>query len=783
MSTVRLIGTLPLQPSWTDRLISTPRDSWAVLEAALRSDPKWKPDQLDSVAAESMRVLRHLPDPQGDLGFQGRGLVVGYVQSGKTANYTAVAARAVDAGYRLVIILSGIHDALRNQTQRRLERELVRSDGTGRHDWRLLTRDGEDFRAPDDDALDHSGPFLIVAKKIVPILNRLDDWLSSAGDRLHWLPALIIDDEADQASINTRGNRKPDIMVSDAEDAAANGPGPSATNRLIRSVLGRLPKAGYVAYTATPFANILIDPHALDHDVGEDLFPRDFAIQLPRPDGYTGTEELFGASAEARDVRRSVPDEDVLKLRTSSRRRPTAITLTLEESLVPPTLTDALLTFCLAGAIRELREGGSIAAHTMLVHVSQRVIDQARIASALRDQIDLWRAARERGERLDGLFASALADNLRGTSLPAPEDAILARAALVLEQLVVLELNSVTGENLEYEEKPGRHIVAVGGNRLSRGLTLEGLTVSYFLRTTTMTDTLLQMARWYGFRSGYEDLIRIWTTDGIARWFCELALVEESLRDALAALNRAGRRPDQMAIRLRAHSELMLTAKNKSAMSEVVENSWSGDHPQTILLPLQDPARLQANRTLADRFVGLVAPRYSIEGGLLAQDLSAVDVVDFLQAYRTHDDTVAFRGDQLAEWILRREQDGELTDWSVFLAGSAAGRRVTLGGHEIGLISRKRLSSESIGILIDPRHEGVDLTGGPAAYRRPTGSYDAGAMRAARPPTEGLLLIYPLDPEPLGVSATDAVIAVALSLPRTADATRSWIVNRGTVDA
>jgi hypothetical protein len=783
MSSVRVLGTLPLLPNWTDRLSATSGDSWTSLEAALRADPKWKPDQVDSVAAESLRVLRHLPDPQGDLDFQGRGLVVGYVQSGKTANYTAVAARAVDAGYRLVIVLSGIHDALRNQTQRRLQRELVGAARPGQHEWRLLTHDGEDFRAPADDALDHAGPFLIVAKKIVPILERLDEWLSSAGDRLHWLPALIIDDEADQASINTRGNRKPDLMVSEAEDAAANGPKPSATNLLIRSVLSRLPRAAYIAYTATPFANIFIDPHAVDRDVGEDLFPRDFALQLPRPEGYTGTEELFGPSAEGRDVRRSVPDDDVLKLRTSTRRRPTAITVKLEEDLVPPTLTEALLTFCVAGAIRELREGGGIGGHTMLVHVSQRVIDQARIASNLREQIDLWRAAGERGESLAALFGKALADNLRGTSLPAAEDLILARAEAVMDSLVVLELNSATGENLEYEEKPGRHIVAVGGNRLSRGLTLEGLTISYFLRTTTMTDTLLQMARWYGFRSGYEDLIRIWTTDGIARWFCELALVEESLRDALAALNRAGRRPDQMAIRLRAHSELMLTARNKSTMSDEVQDSWSGDHPQTILLPLQDPRRLQANRSLTDRFLALIRPRFATEGGLLAQDLSAADVVDFLQAYRTHDDTIAFRGDQLSEWILRREQDGELTDWSVFLAGSAGGRKVLLGGQEIGLVSRKRLSSESIGILIDPRHEGVDLAGGPSAYRRSSGSYDAGAMRVARPPTQGLLIIYPLDPEPLAVSETDTVIALALSLPRTSDAARSWIVNRGLVDA
>lgn len=780
MSRVRVLEAAPLTPSWTDRLSSDAWRSWARLERAMRADPKWRPHQVDSVAAESARVLRGLPDPRSNAPFQGRGLVVGYVQSGKTANYTAVAARAVDAGYRMIIVLSGIHDALRNQTQARLRRELV-AEGEGGPDWRLLTGDTEDFRAPDASALDHAGPFLIVAKKITPILERLDRWLESAGDALHWIPTLVIDDEADQASINTRGNRRPDAMISEADDAPAAGR-PSPTNACIRSILRRAPKASYVAYTATPFANILIDPNALDRDVGEDLFPRDFAIQLPRPEGYTGTEELFGVAAAGRDVLREVPDADVTALRSSRRRSPAAVVLSAEPDALPPTLSEALLTFCLAGAIRELRGAAPLPAHTMLVHVSQLTTDQTRIAALIRDQLDLWRQALRHNHGLGGGLDGILGRHLAGVELPATREVVVGRALDVLQQIVVLELNSVTGENLEYDTRPGRHIVAVGGNRLSRGLTLEGLTIAYFLRTTSMSDTLLQMARWYGFRTGYEDLIRIWTTDGIARWFTELSLVEESLRDALSALARAGRRPDEMAIRLRAHSELLLTSKSKSAMAAEVQDSWSGEHPQTILLPLSDAGRLQANRTLAaDLFAG-IRPSWQTEGGLLAQDVPADRIAAFLRAYRTHDDVIAFRGALLADWIIRRAEAGELTDWSVFLAGGE-GEAVNLGGAETRLVRRSRTSSEGIGILVDPRHEGVDLPGGPSAFRR-TGSrnYDADAMRRARPATQGLLIVYPLDPGPLTVSSTDAVIALALSLPHTADASSGWIVNQGLLD-
>jgi hypothetical protein len=552
---------------------------------------------------------------------------------------------------------------------------------------------------------------------------------------------------------------------------------PSRTNALIRAILSRTKKAAYIAYTATPFANILINPEAVDRRVGVDLFPKDFVVQLPRPNGYTGTEELFGVAAQGRDVLQMVPDNDVKVLRAPHRRKKAEITIGRDSDTLPNSLVDALISFCLAGAVRTLR-GFSGKAHTMLVHVSQRTDDQKRIANGIRDQLDLWREAERQGQRLEVIFAPVWENMKLGVRTPAPDETIFRAAIAVLRELVVLELNSVTGEDLEYDEKPGRHIVAVGGNRLSRGLTLEGLTVSYFLRTASMSDTLLQMARWYGFRRGYEDLIRIWTTDGIARWFSELALVEQSLRDSIVALDRAGRRPDQMAIRLRAHSDLLLTARNKAGTALSQQDSWSGEHPQTVLLPLSDPVKLQANLALADQFIAELPPSVRCHGGLLARDVTPEAISAFLRSYLIHEDIIAFRSNLLADWIVGRAAVDELTDWSVFVASPGSGRLITLGGEEVGLVHRKRLSSESIGILTDPAHEGVDLPSGPDAYRRDSGTYDAEAMRAARPITQGLLIIYPLDPEYLGVPQTDAIIALALSLPQTSDAGATWIVNR-----
>jgi len=783
MQTVRIVGTLPPRPAWTDRLAPIDWPTWQRLDDRLRNEAGWEPLQVDSLASESLRVLRRIPDPLVNVRFQARGLVVGYVQSGKTANYTAVAARAIDAGYRIVIVLSGIHDSLRNQTQKRLEQELI---GTRDHDevsrgsrdgWVSLTTEAEDFQEPDITLLQSAGPFLAVVKKNVPVLAKLDRWLEAAGTYLDDKAVLLIDDEADQASINTKGNRPPDPSLED-DDNDDDRYAPSRTNGLIRSILARLPKAAYIAYTATPFANILIDPDAVDRRVGDDLFPRDFVIQLPRPKGYIGTEEMFGVTAQGRDVLQPIPDEDVKALRAPRRRKSAQLVISSEADVLPSSLAEALAAFCLVGAVRIQRAGFENKSHTMLVHVSQRISDQERVASSIRDQVDIWREAYRQGYGLEKAFAPVWKRIKGGIIDPPDDDAIVRMANDVLQKMVVLTLNSETGEDLEYQEKPGRHIIAVGGNRLSRGLTLEGLTISYFLRTTTMCDTLLQMARWYGFRRGYEDLIRIWTTDGIARWFAELAVVEQSLRDAIIALDRAGRRPDQMAIRLRAHSALLLTARNKAKTSVSQQDSWSGEHPQTVLLPLSDPNKLQGNRILLDNLVS--GPSISLRrttGGLLARDIAPEVVCEFLRNYEVHDDIVAFRPDLLADWIMARATVGELVDWAVYIASPETGKAASIGGQNIGLVKRSRISSESIGILIDPAHEGVDLPFGSTAYKRDSGTYDADAMRAARPSTQGLLIVYPLDAEHLGISWTDTVVALALSLPQTSDAGSTWIVN------
>jgi hypothetical protein len=413
----------------------------------------------------------------------------------------------------------------------------------------------------------------------------------------------------------------------------------------------------------------------------------------------------------------------------------------------------------------------------MLVHVSQLQADQKRIGNSIERQIKAWRDLdRSVPGSLNLMLTSAL-DDLGDIALPVDRETVLREAAVNLSRMQVVVLNSTTGEELDYEARPERQLIAVGGNRLSRGLTLEGLTIAYFLRTTSMADSLLQMARWYGFRGGYEDLIRIWTTEVIAQWFVELALVEESLRDSITALSRAGLRPTEMAIRIRAHSDLLLTSKNKSRTLETSSQSWSGENPQTILLPLRSADILERNTALTEALLSSHPPTQNAYGGFLAHDVPASGISAFLRAFVVHEDTLSFRTDLVADWIEERSAAGELTTWTIFVASPERDHKVLLGDRAYGLVQRSLTASEAIGILTDPRHEGVDLHGGPDAFRRGD-NYNARAMRQSRPSTRGLLIIYPLDPQPLHARVR-TVIGIALSLPKTSDEGIRYVVNRG----
>jgi Z1 domain len=751
---------------------------WPTLRQFLLSTKGWDSTAVRSLDDSSDRILRQLAAP-GDERFDIRGLVLGFVQSGKTANYTALAAKAADAGYRLVVVLSGIDNGLRLQTNVRLKHELIgypdnRSDAVRLppmgQQWHEFTREDlhGDFRPgfANHAALQGTQPVLLVVKKNGAVLRRLLAWLDEAPAEVRQtIPLLVVDDEADQASVDTRGSYQTD----DDDPPNADYEEPAVINGLIRDLLRQFQRRAYVAYTATPYANILIPHDAADPRVGNDLYPKDFIIDLPRPAGYFGAEEIFGRlDSEAgehvggMDIVEEVSDEDLVAL---------------EQGQTPESLRRAIIDFVLAGAARSARGQGEAPA-TMLIHTSQRILVQAHLRGLVGDIFgevrDEWRYQRRHGimDRLRERWNSEFRRVTRGTHADrdCEFNAIQKFIGPFLEAVQVREINSASGEVLDYQREPSLKAIAVGGNRLSRGLTLEGLMVSYFVRRSVTYDTLMQMGRWFGFRGGYEDLTRIYTTAELESWFADLALVEHRLREDIAIYETEGLTPREVGMRIWQHPTMQVTSrlKRRFATDVTLAQSYSLSLEQTFKFPLRRlddlAVQAEANRIAVRDFVEVLlqpdAPSSDSDKGPVWTGVSPESVIQFLQDYRVDDQARSISTQLICAYITRMNEVGELVRWTVAVRARES-RDATLGvtdwklpGGEVPMISRSRIGeTDSVGVITSPGDEAVGL---PSALRQRAAELiaaakaadkkksDNSAAREVRPPAEGLLLLYPI---------------------------------------
>ncbi|HOW53717.1 MAG TPA: Z1 domain-containing protein [Syntrophorhabdaceae bacterium] len=740
---------------------------WPTLREYLLGVKGWSIIDVRLLDEATDRILGQLARTETDQ-FDIRGLVLGYVQSGKTANYTALIAKAADVGYRLVVVLSGIDNGLRRQTQIRLKRELsgyvdnrsgsVRLPPLG-HQWHEFTREeiGGDFRPgyANHAALQGSQPVLLVVKKNGPVLRRLLRWLDEAPEEVRrMIPLLLIDDEADQASVDTRGTYQiEDETLPDDYEA------PSVINSLIRDLLRRFQRSVYVAYTATPFANILIPHDTFDPQVENDLYPKDFIMDLGKPEGYFGTEELFGRfdpihdeHVVGLDVIRDVPDEDMHSL---------------EQGELPPSIENAMIDFVLAGAARSQRGHGSLPA-TMLLHISHLVVEQQRVATLVWQRLselrDEWRYQRRHGirDRLQMRWETEFRPVTRASHLERDVvfEQVESHIGPFFEAVQVKAINSATGEVLDYENEPALKAIAVGGNRLSRGLTLEGLLISYFVRRSVAYDTLMQMGRWFGYRSGYDDLTRIYTTAELAGWFNDLAFVEHRLREDLEIYENQGLTPYQVGMRIWQHPTMQVTSplKRRFASATTISQSYSGQLEQTFKFPLSRPDALviQAEQNLltVQNFLGgLGVPQWEEKGPVWSGILSN-SILTFLRGYSVDEQARSISPSLVCAYIERQVEVGELTRWTVAVRGrqnqdtimGEAPWRIS-GGH-IWQISRTRLrDTDSVGVITSPGDERVGLS--PDAEDRMLRYREQGltenlAARRARLPQEGLLMLYPI---------------------------------------
>jgi hypothetical protein len=656
------------------------------------------------------KTLGRMGNPRQDSPFDSRGMVVGHVQSGKTANYTGLICKAADAGYRLIIVIAGIHNNLRNQTQQRIDegfigRDTGRMSKTGKSNKRVgvglsddrnvpvsLTTTIDDFKkaaaTTNKSQIDsYKVPVVLVIKKNYSTLGNLIDWLkenSSHGDEeMISQPMLLIDDEADNASINTKYGKEEATRI----------------NGQIRALLGLFHRCCYVGYTATPFANIFIDPDQENDMLGEDLFPRDFIIGLDAPSNYFGGKRVFiegipDDDSEPEFIRYIDDNEDILPLKHK---------IDHELNELPTSLADALRVFLVARTIRNLR--GQVDKHaSMLVNASRFTRMQGILRTRLHEVLDdIKNALRVNGATgavadLDPEIAELKRvwdDEFSASEFDWPE----VRAALynAVASAKVVEVNSARND-LDYSSsvKRGVTVIAVGGFSLSRGLTLEGLTTTWFLRNTMMYDTLMQMGRWFGYRMGYDDLCRIWMPRGAVSWYAHIADATEELHQELRLMESAKATPKQFGLAVKSHpSALMVTARNKlGSGKKTVAVGLSSSFVETARL-ISNGEDLKKNRSAARAFISRLREKgYSPEkaetvtGGYLLKTVPVAFIDDFLLAWVNADESITTQNDPLRAYIRKREGD-ELAEWDVHIATLKTGDLDTSLGWPIVPITRK----------------------------------------------------------------------------------------------
>lgn len=741
---------------------------WPAIEELLIKDDWPREPAIRSLDESSTRIMSLLNHPK-EKSFSTRGLVVGYVQSGKTTNFTSVMAKAADRGYKLFIVLAGIHNGLRRQTQARLEQQLVMPNPAM---WSQLTGLDKDF-TPQENPASYFGKnnkthVLCVVKKNATVLRKLSRWLEKASDYLVDCPALIVDDEADQATVATK-----------------------SINPLILDIMGCLPKSAYLGYTASPFANLLIDPSA------EDLYPKDFVVNLPKPHGHFGTEVLFGRYAldgedpaqvdDGYDMIRSVPQDDVVCVRPEKKADVEGF-----EPFITDTLRRAVQYFWLVTAARRARGSGN-PHNTMLIHTSvntsvhnsfkrplQHLCEQAVQSLTDADYIDRLRLLWEEET------ARVPAEDFGETRVPFEQ--VVHELPAVLRKCRVIMDNSSSEDRLDYENGPVVAI-AVGGNTLSRGLTLEGLSVSYFVRAVSAYDTLLQMGRWFGFRNGYADLPRIWMTDELAEWFRHLATVETEMRRDIDVYMTEDETPLTFAVRLRTHPALRVTAAAKMRDAVTAASSYGGKRVQTHFFRTDRDwlsGNIAAARSLVEASVAnaVRADQRPEDGRHVFRDVPHEVVIRFLSTYKFHENSPENDPELIIGYIRKRiASAGSLGRWNVAVIGNSAGDRdfTFAPGVTVGRNLRARLAvtnptpgSADIKTLMSRRDAAVDLIGETAKLTE-KGIMD---LRRVQAPDTGLLVLYPIDrfSEPIpskklrtSLNAEEHVIGVGLVFPAPRD--------------
>lgn len=671
---------------------------------------------LNSIDTETEAILNNMENPRRPE-FDSRGLVVGYVQSGKTANFTALISKAADAGYRFIVVLAGIHDELRQQTQIRIDRELTGNNNLSLEGsfvewndyeepqrWYNLTSagwldgketgefSGKGINKFKDVFLSRERPVIAIIKKNVKIMERLIKWAgdSVTGDRIN-VPVLVIDDEADQASVDGNSN-KPDTD-------------PTRTNEKIRMLLNLFARKAYIGYTATPFANVFIR-HDTDHeDLGDDLYPRNFIHSLPEPQGYFGTRRIFNDDLDDYFV--------TIVENSASEKRNLGDLGEITEALI-----NAIITFILGMAIRNLRGQGN-SPKSMMINVDHRVAKMNRIGEVVEEYVHKTLPKHYDINQINKAYnefestTKSLNEGLATDNEMFDFETVKKEVVRIIEskEIQIRTLNSNKADKLDYAKEPSMKVIAIGGNKLSRGLTLEGLMVTFYLRESKQFDTLLQMGRWFGYRNGYEDLIRIYTNAKLWKQFKELAIVELEFRESIKDMVESDppKTPKEYAVGVRQVLGLLPTAKNKLGAA-VLENYYGGSQVSVTRLILEKSDIIDRNTRVTENLIlsidGDSNPFYPASNGdypsLLARNVRFEKITEYLDGFQIATDVdgtpLEFDKKNLLAYIKKRQENGALLRWNVAVISLGTGdAKVDLPqGKKITPVNRARTKLDPV---------------------------------------------------------------------------------------
>ena len=701
---------------------------------------KIAPDTINKLDNLTDDILDRIANPATPGAWDKRGMVVGQVQSGKTSNYTGLINKASDAGYKLIIVMAGMHDSLRSQTQIRIDEGFLGFNSQRSLHYSNTNKIGVAFYNPIDEGsnqtielpansltsshlngdfsrkvaqsagihLRSSDPIVAVVKKNASILKNLISWLAVWGDKqndgkiiIRNVPFLLIDDEADNASINVSNDNV------------------SAINGCIRAMLSLFEQSSYVGYTATPFANIFIpiqdqstikglDLTIKDYEftVGQDLFPKDFIINIPAPSNYIGPSRIFGLpSLTSADI-----DEEPLPLL----REIIDYQLTIPDKHknkdpkpveIPESLKNAIKCFILSTAARRCR--GQIDVHnSMLIHVTRYVKWQDKIAELVdaelkfyQRQIEhksgnllnelelLWnkeftptttKIIRDSNIYVDPDINEILWEDIKKEIYPATSK-MEVRAVHGDKNLTGLTHHNISPLDYFFSEQQGNFlsVIAVGGDKLSRGLTLEGLTISYYLRASKMYDTLMQMGRWFGFRPGYVDLCRIFTSGELIKWYKHITIASEEMRRDFDYMFLLKKTPKEFGLKVRTHSGVLkITAANKFRYKKIMSLSYSGELEQTYLFKVDKNIFNKNYEALIDLISELKSPiiqplnDYNKKQKFVWKGENNANIVtSFLLKYKIG--TEVIDTNKIVDYINVQTKKGDLVNWTIALINNS----------------------------------------------------------------------------------------------------------------